>query len=120
MNWLKGSVLASTVVALGVGSVQASSWPAQSKQELKDRIWFVSMAAGLKCAYKKGTIDADRYGQLIVYNIKRRGKENIKPWSKGKNAYEAVDLVSRRLDEKCMAGDREVEAALKSVFHLVK
>ena len=98
----------------------ASSWPAQSKQELKDRIWFVSMAAGVKCAYRKGTIDADRYGQIIVYSIKKRGKENIKPWSKSRNAYEAVDIVSRRLDEQCMAEDREVEAALKSVFHLIR
>ena len=98
----------------------ASSWPAQSKQELKDRIWFVSMAAGLKCAYRKGTIDADRYGELIVYNIKRRNKENIKPWSKGRNAFQAVDEMSLKLDSQCKMADSEAKAALQSVFNLIK
>ena len=78
------------------------------------------MAAGLKCAYQKGTIDADRYGQLIVYNIKRRGKENIKPWSKGRNAFRAVDEMSLKLDDQCQMNDSEAKAALQSVFSLIK
>ena len=78
------------------------------------------MAAGLKCAYRKGTIDADRYGELIVYNIKRRNKENIKGWSKGKNAFQAVDEMSLKLNDQCKMTDSEAKAALQSVFSLIK
>lgn len=111
---------ATLLTALAI-PVPANAQPAQSKQELLDRAWFVGMAAGLVCLAKKGEIKtSERFKQLVLYNMKRRNKEYLKPWSLTKKADQAVKISASYLSYDCTVDKNKARKSTAAIIPYIK